>query len=155
MYYSGFLLLGAWFFWLLRKPIASCGISWPEAMLLFFVGVLATSHHVHQQPEELAVLLTVGLTAFSLSDNRALNCLSGLFLPLMLSCKVVTIWPAVFPLAMVLATRTAPAFSASGRVGRASLRPRPSFTSWSFRKRSPKLAWRRYIKAARGSIGEE
>ena len=77
-------------------------------MLVFLVGVLATSHQIHQQPEELALLLTVGLTAFSLSDNRTLNCLSGLFLPLMLSCKVVTIWPAIFPLLLVLATRERP-----------------------------------------------
>ena len=105
MYYSGYLLLSVWFFWLLRRRVAAFGIRWPEAMLVFLVGVLATSHHVHQQPEELAVLLTVGLTAFSLSDNRTLNGLSGLFLPLMLSCKVVTIWPAIFPLLMVLATR--------------------------------------------------
>ena len=105
MYYTGYMLLSVWFFWLLRRRIAAFGIGWLEAMLVFLVGVLATSHHVHQQPEELAVLLAVGLTAFSLSDNRTLNCLSGLFLPLMLSCKVVTIWPAIFPFLMVLATR--------------------------------------------------
>jgi hypothetical protein len=105
MYYSGFTLLAAWFFWLLRGRIAAMGINWLEAMLLFLVGLLATSHHIHQQPEELALLLAVGLTAFSLSDNRALNGLSGLFLPLMLFCKIITIWPAVFPFVMVLATR--------------------------------------------------
>ena len=105
MYYSGFLALGAWFFWLLRKRIAACGIPWPEAMLVSFVGVLAVSHHVHQQPEEIAVLLTLGLTAFSLSDSRALNCLSGLFLPLMFTCKAVTIGPAAIPFLLVLATR--------------------------------------------------
>ncbi|MEI8373582.1 MAG: hypothetical protein WCJ35_12215 [Planctomycetota bacterium] len=105
MYYSGYLLLCVYFFRLLRQRIAAFGIHWLEAMLVFLVGVLATSHHVHQQAEELAVLFAVGLTAFSLSDNRKLNCLSGLFLPLMLSCKVVTIWPAIFPFLMVLATR--------------------------------------------------
>ena len=56
-------------------------------MLAFFVGMLAVSHHIHQQPEEIVVLLTLGLTAFSLSDSRALNCFSGLFLPLMLSAR--------------------------------------------------------------------
>ena len=105
IYYSGYLLLSAWFFWLLRRRIAACGIRWPEATLVFLVGVLATSHQVHQQPEELAMLMTVGLTAFSLSDSRTLNCLSGFFLPVMLSCKVVTICPAIFPFLMVLATR--------------------------------------------------
>jgi hypothetical protein len=105
MYYSGFALFGAWFFWLLRGRLAAMGIHWLEALPLFLVGLLATSHHIHQQPEELALLLTVGLTAFSLSDSKTLNGLSGLFLPLLLSCKIVTIWPAVFPFVMVLATR--------------------------------------------------
>jgi uncharacterized membrane protein (DUF485 family) len=105
MYYSGFVALAAWFFWLLRTRIAGLGLHWIEVALLFLVGVLATSHHIHQQAEELALLLTVGLTAFALSDNKLLNALSGLFLGLMFSCKIVTIWPAVFPFFLVLATR--------------------------------------------------
>ncbi len=119
MYYSGFVLLSAWFFWLLRGRIAAMGIHWLEATLLFLVGILATSHHIHQQPEELALLLAVGLTAFSLSDNRTLNGLSGLFLPLMLLCKIVTIWPAVFPFVMILATRDRqPHPAGRGQLGR-------------------------------------
>jgi hypothetical protein len=105
IYYSGYVLLSVWFFWLLRGRLAAFGLHWLEAMFLFLVGILATSHHIHQQPEELAMLLTVGLTAFSLSDNKTLNCLSGLFIPLLLLCKIITIWPAVFPFAMILATR--------------------------------------------------
>jgi hypothetical protein len=69
------------------------------------VAILAASHHIHQQPEELAILLAVGLTAFSLSDSKALNGLSGVFIPLLIFCKILTIWPAIFPFFMVLATR--------------------------------------------------
>ena len=105
IYYSGYVLLSVWFFWLLRGRLAAFGLHWLEAMFLFLVGILATSHHIHQQPEELAMLLTVGLTAFSLSNNKTLNSLSGLFVPLLLFCKTITIWPAVFPFVMILATR--------------------------------------------------
>lgn len=105
IYYSGFMALAAWFFWLLRERLARLGVHWLEAMFLFLVAIVATSHHIHQQPEELAVLLTVGLTAFSLSDNKLLSGLSGLFIPLLIFCKILTVWPAVFPLFLVLATR--------------------------------------------------
>ena len=105
LYYSGFTLLATWFFSLLRKPIAAMGVHWAEALLLFLVAILATSQHIHQQPEELALLWTAGLAAFSLSDNKTLNFVSGLFILLLISCKIVTVWPAVFPFFMVLATR--------------------------------------------------
>ena len=36
MYYSGFLLLAVWFFWLLRQRLARMGIHWAGGACSFF-----------------------------------------------------------------------------------------------------------------------
>ncbi|MEI8373578.1 MAG: hypothetical protein WCJ35_12195 [Planctomycetota bacterium] len=104
-YYAVLLSACVLFFRLLRKRLEAFGVSWIDACLTFVIALLATAPSVHMQPEEMAVVLTLGMAGFFLTENKWLNYLGGLFLPLLLSCKVITITFAFFPLILVLASR--------------------------------------------------
>ena len=50
----------------------------------------------------MAILLTIGMVSFALSNNRSLNYLSGIFVPLLLASKAITVAYAVFPVFFLL-----------------------------------------------------
>ena len=68
------------------------------AILLF----LLATHRQSMEAEEIAVIITLGMFSFSISDNKNLNMLSGLFIPILFSLKAVTIVFAGFPFIAVL-----------------------------------------------------
>ncbi len=82
-------------------------LSWvkqrEEVLYLIILSLFGVSHWIFMQPEHFAIVVT--LLTFSLihSENKYLVFLSGFFLPILFSIKIITILYYIFPLTTFLA----------------------------------------------------
>jgi len=104
IYYAIFLPISYLSFKLLKPSFVKLKIYWVDAFIIFLISVLSFSWNFPMQPEDASVYLTVAMTAFALSSHKRLNYLSGVFIPLLLSLKLVTIAFAFFPTMILLST---------------------------------------------------
>jgi len=102
IYYSLFLGLSLQFFKLMESKIKELGIHWYDTFILFLFFIMASSWRQFMEPEEVSIFLTLGMISFSLANSKTLNYLSGVFVPLLISMKVVTILFAAYPLIILL-----------------------------------------------------
>ncbi len=103
LYYGLLLLLtGAWCR-AARSALARLGVTPFEAFAVCALAILTCSHSLQMQAEELAVVLALGMTAMAVSESRRAQWMSGLFVPLLFSCKFVTVAYAALPVAVLFA----------------------------------------------------
>lgn len=103
LYYGLLLLLIAASCRGARSALDRIGVRPFDAFAVGALGILTCSHSLQMQAEELAVVLALAMTATALSESKRAQWLSGLFVPLLFSCKFVTVAYAVLPVAVLLA----------------------------------------------------
>lgn len=103
LYYGLLLLLIAASCRAARSALARIGVTPFDAFAVCALGILTCSQMLQMQAEELAVVLALAMTAAAVSDSRRTQWLSGLFVPLLFSCKFLTVAYAVLPVAVLLA----------------------------------------------------
>lgn len=102
IYYCFFLSLSCYFFLQLKHEFEKIRVPWTNAFVIFLYGLLTFSHHNMLQAEELSILVTLAMLNFSISNNRFLNYLSGIFIAVLVSLKSVTILYAGYPCMLLL-----------------------------------------------------
>ena len=86
----------------IKGKIRDYGINFSKLFFTFIIAILASSHWMHLQAEEIAVFFSISHFCFSLSNKKIINYSSGIFIPLLLSCKLITVFYAVYPLILLV-----------------------------------------------------
>lgn len=102
VYYSFFIFISYLSIRELRPFFKEIGVDSKLVFLVFTLSILTTSQHLSLQAEEIAVFLTLVMTAFTFSKKKLLNYLSGFILLLLLSLKAVTIVFGGFPFLLTI-----------------------------------------------------
>jgi len=102
LYYSIFLTLSYFSFKALKAFLNKYSLNWHTLFLVFAFLMLSLSGFCSLQAEEVGVFFTVSLTAAIFSDKRILRYLSGIFVCILLSLKIVTVFYAAYPILLLL-----------------------------------------------------
>ncbi len=102
LYYIFFFVLAGVFLHILNPEFQKLKLSLPAIWTVFFIAIMSSSQFLGLQAEEIAILLTLGMIAFMVSNHRVLNHLSGIFLVLLLMSKLITITYAIFPFLLLI-----------------------------------------------------
>jgi len=102
LYYSMFLTLSYFSFKSLKVFLNKCSLNWHTIFLVFAFIMLSLSGFCSLQAEEVGVFFTIFLTATIFSDKRFFQYLSGVFVCILLSLKIVTVFYAAYPALLLL-----------------------------------------------------
>ena len=102
IYYALLLSMSYFFFYLLKPFLARKNINWKLSFFLFAISAASIGLGVILQPEDISIYLTLGMVSFALSEKKIYNNLAGLFVPLLLCLKVVTVLYTGYALVLLL-----------------------------------------------------
>lgn len=95
-YYIFTSVISLLFFRILRSSLIAEGLDWIKCYFIFMLCATAIVAYEILQPEDIATYCTLGMLSFALANGRVLNWLSGLFIPILLSLKIITVLYAGF-----------------------------------------------------------
>ena len=101
IYYPLFFGAAYGFMRVARRQLGQLGLTVGEAFFLFVLSTLTVSQLLALQAEELAWLFTVGMTVCAVNERKSWNYAAGVFVPLLLACKLITVADILFPIGLV------------------------------------------------------